>query len=249
MATPGSPPVPHVGGPVIGSGCLTVFIEGQPAARAGDPCSCVGEPDMIVKGSIGVFIGGLPAARMGDGTAHGGVVISGCVTVLIGEVINGKSEAIDQAIKLSILLLENKIRLLEQNDPETLKAFKKWFGREDEEAKRVIMERMRRVLAVSKRLSLENFKDKSIDQKQVELFAEVYETDRLHTIYINHMFWEAKSEGKGSKAGTIIHELSHFEDIGNTKDYAYGKLCLGLAKNYPNDALNNAESFEYFMVC
>lgn len=76
-------PQPHVGGIVV-SGCPTVFIGGFPAARAFDPCVCAGPPNAIVQGSATVSIGGLPAARMGDTTAHGGVVVSGCPTVLIG---------------------------------------------------------------------------------------------------------------------------------------------------------------------
>lgn len=86
MVTPGTPPVPHVGGPVIGPGVPTVLIGGMPAAVLGDSCTCVGPPDTIILGSTGVMIGGKPAARMGDMTAHGGVISVGCPTVLIGEV-------------------------------------------------------------------------------------------------------------------------------------------------------------------
>lgn len=77
-------PVPHVGGPITGPGCPTVLIGGLPAARMGDMATCVGPPDTIVGGSPTVLIGGQPAARMGDSTAHGGVIILGCPTVLIG---------------------------------------------------------------------------------------------------------------------------------------------------------------------
>lgn len=76
-------PQPHVGGPIV-SGCPTVLIGGQPAARVTDPCVCAGPPDMIAKGSATVLIGGLPAARQFDQTAHGGVVVSGFPDVLIG---------------------------------------------------------------------------------------------------------------------------------------------------------------------
>jgi len=84
MVTPGTPPVPHVGGPVMPPGCPTVLIEGQPAARMGDMLTCTGPPDSIVKGSGTVMIGGQPAARMGDTTAHGGSIILGSFTVMIG---------------------------------------------------------------------------------------------------------------------------------------------------------------------
>lgn len=84
MVTPGVPPVPHVGGPVIGPGCPTVLIGKLPAARVGDNLVCVGPPDAIVKGSATVMIGGMPAARMGDTCAHGGAIAIGLPTVMIG---------------------------------------------------------------------------------------------------------------------------------------------------------------------
>ena len=76
--------VPHVGGPVLPPGAPTVLIGGMPAACVGDMVTCVGPPDTIAMGSATVMIGGKPAARLGDSTAHGGVIILGCPTVLIG---------------------------------------------------------------------------------------------------------------------------------------------------------------------
>ena len=76
--------VPHVGGPILPPGGLTVLIGGMPAARVGDMATCVGPPDVIALGSFTVLIGGMPAARMGDLTAHGGTIVLGCPTVLIG---------------------------------------------------------------------------------------------------------------------------------------------------------------------
>jgi uncharacterized Zn-binding protein involved in type VI secretion len=76
--------VPHVGGPILPPCCPTVLIGGLPAARVTDMATCVGPPDVIILGSFTVLIGSLPAARMGDMTAHGGVIIMGWPTVLIG---------------------------------------------------------------------------------------------------------------------------------------------------------------------
>src|SRR5450631_3120615 len=83
MVTPGLPPIPHVGGPVI-SGAPTVLTGKLPQARATDQCVCVGPPDVIAKGSMTVLICKLPAARLGDTCAHGGAVVMGYPTVLIG---------------------------------------------------------------------------------------------------------------------------------------------------------------------
>ena len=84
MLTPGVPPIPHVGGPILPPGCPTVLIGGMPAARATDMCMCVGPPDLIAMGSPTVLIGGMPAARMTSTCGHGGTVIVGCPLVLIG---------------------------------------------------------------------------------------------------------------------------------------------------------------------
>jgi len=88
MVTPGTPPVPHVGGP-ISMGAPTVIIGMMPAARIGDMAICVGPPDVIAMGSPTVLIEMKPAARLGDMTAHGGVISVGCPTVLIGEAGGG----------------------------------------------------------------------------------------------------------------------------------------------------------------
>jgi uncharacterized Zn-binding protein involved in type VI secretion len=85
MVTPGVPPIPHVGGPILGPCVPTVLVGFMPAATLGDMAFCVASPpDVIVTGSATVLIGGKPAARLGDSSAHGGKIVVGCFTVLIG---------------------------------------------------------------------------------------------------------------------------------------------------------------------
>ena len=87
MVTPGTAtvmPIPHAGGPVLGPGAPTVLIGGLPAARVSDSAMCVGPPDVIIAGSATVLIAGLPAARVGDATSHGGSIVTGLATVMIG---------------------------------------------------------------------------------------------------------------------------------------------------------------------
>ena len=81
--------VPHVGGPIMGPGVPTVLIGGMVAAVMGDICTCTGPPDVVAIGSAGVLIGGKPAARMGDMTVHGGAIVLGLPTVMIGEAGGG----------------------------------------------------------------------------------------------------------------------------------------------------------------
>ncbi|MFK7887700.1 MAG: PAAR domain-containing protein [Gammaproteobacteria bacterium] len=84
MQTPGLPPIPHVGGPIVGPGIPTVLIGSLPAAVVGDSAVCVGPPDTVAKGSATVMIGGKPAARVGDTCAHGGSIVMGLPTVIVG---------------------------------------------------------------------------------------------------------------------------------------------------------------------
>ena len=97
MVTPGLPPIPHVGGPIVGPGCPTVLIGNLPAARISDMATCVGPPDSIVMGAFTVLIGNKPAARIGDMTAHGGTIVAGMPTVLIG--MSGQAQALTAAAR------------------------------------------------------------------------------------------------------------------------------------------------------
>jgi uncharacterized Zn-binding protein involved in type VI secretion len=76
--------VPHVGGPILPPCCPTVLTGSLPQARVTDMATCVGPPDMIALGSFTVLVGSLPAARLGDMTVHGGTIVLGLPTVLIG---------------------------------------------------------------------------------------------------------------------------------------------------------------------
>jgi uncharacterized Zn-binding protein involved in type VI secretion len=108
MVTPGTPPVPHVGGPITGPGVPNVLIGGKPAAVMGDMCVCTGPPDSIIKGSLGVHIGGKPAARMGDFCAHGGTITLGQPNVLIGELMPSPPEIVMVLAKKPMIRIKKK---------------------------------------------------------------------------------------------------------------------------------------------
>jgi uncharacterized Zn-binding protein involved in type VI secretion len=71
MVTPGTPPIPHVGGPIT-LGSTGVFIGGKPAARMGDMAVCVGPPSTIILGCMTVLIGEAGAGGGGGGAGAGG---------------------------------------------------------------------------------------------------------------------------------------------------------------------------------
>lgn len=83
MQTPGTPPIPHVGGPEVVA-APTVMICNMPAGQMGDQTVCVGPPDTVAKGSATVMICSKPADRIGDTNAHGGALTVGAPTVMIG---------------------------------------------------------------------------------------------------------------------------------------------------------------------
>lgn len=265
MVTPGG--IPHEGGKII-SGCQTVLIEGEPAATVGDVCLCNGGfLDVISSGSSGVFIEDKPAARQGHLCSHGGIIISGSTTVLIGETMNldliraldkDKSDFIEpseeekivlinQAIHDCITLLEGKLVLLEQKDQETLDAFKTWFGRDDDEAKQIILTRIIKALEVCRTLKVDNFGQIAYKKDRKVNYAEVCRIDEQYSIFLGDSFWGLGIGKRRSKAGILAHELSHFKSIGNTEDHAYNDDCLELANDNPGDALYNADSFEFFI--
>ncbi|CAE6442538.1 unnamed protein product [Rhizoctonia solani] len=79
------------------------------------------------------------------------------------------------------------------------------------------------------------------------IYAYVIIPGHFQEIYLCGAFWNAPMEGTDSKAGTIIHEASHFPEYAGTSDHAYGQgACRDLSRNDPNRAAMNADSHEYF---
>ncbi|AJQ97720.1 M35 family metallo-endopeptidase [Gynuella sunshinyii] len=77
-------------------------------------------------------------------------------------------------------------------------------------------------------------------------YAYVYPNDP-YKIYVCNAFWSAPLTGTDSKAGTLVHEMSHFYVVANTDDYAYGQSSAKrLARTSPGTAIQNADSHEYF---
>ncbi|WP_051377901.1 M35 family metallo-endopeptidase [Derxia gummosa] len=78
------------------------------------------------------------------------------------------------------------------------------------------------------------------------VYAYVYPSSP-YRIYLCGAFWAAPNTGTDSRAGTLIHELSHFTVVAGTDDYAYGQdAAQSLAISNPTRARMNADSHEYF---
>jgi len=81
---------------------------------------------------------------------------------------------------------------------------------------------------------------------QKNTYAYVY-PNRHYEVHLCGAFWTAPATGTDSKAGTLVHETSHFDNVAATDDWAYGKsACQSLATSDPVKAVNNADSHEYF---
>ncbi|HEX8249770.1 MAG TPA: M35 family metallo-endopeptidase, partial [Pyrinomonadaceae bacterium] len=77
-------------------------------------------------------------------------------------------------------------------------------------------------------------------------YAYVY-ANQPYNIYICSVFWQAPATGTDSKAGTLIHETSHFTIVAGTEDWVYGQSgAKNLAVSDPNKAVDNADNHEYF---
>ena len=95
---------------------------------------------------------------------------------------------------------------------------------------------------------IDNFESINDEFNGKRYFALVNSDDEFHTFLLGDPFWKDAKNGAKYSGATLVHELSHFEDIGHTIDFDYGeKQCLFLAQNYPNRALYNAENFERFI--
>jgi peptidyl-Lys metalloendopeptidase len=77
-------------------------------------------------------------------------------------------------------------------------------------------------------------------------YAYVY-PNRPYEIFVCRAFWSAPTGGTDSKAGTLVHEMSHFDVVAGTDDVVYGQTgAKNLAISDPNKAITNADSHEYF---
>jgi type VI secretion system secreted protein VgrG len=155
-------------------------------------------------------------------------------------------KAITQAIAdQKKMLLEKKAELTRWN-PEDQDRFRRAFGKTDEKTRKIMQGRIDRMIDLNKNTTIENFTPAPPDDDNE--FAHVTPSDPSKTIYLGKDFHTAPARGPNSKAGTLCHEMSHFDDIGGTDDLGYGTTeASHLAKKHPDNAVQNADNFEYYM--
>jgi uncharacterized Zn-binding protein involved in type VI secretion len=242
---------------IIVMGSPTVLIGGLMAARLGDPTA---HGAVILLGCFTVMIGeaGVPAPSAPSAPSVPSVPSAPLVASKDGgdsptppapkpeSWVDKNKEALRQALKDQAEMLKTKKDALEKWDDAAKADFKKWFGKTDDASKKKIQDRIDKMLELNKNFKVEQFKPASPEKDS--RFAYVYPTDKARSVYIDKAFHNAPAKGKDSKAGAISHEMSHFDSVGGTKDHQYGpSKCKNLAEKDPDKALENADSFEYFL--
>ena len=244
--------LPACFGPAI-KGSPTMMVDGKPALRVPDEgvhFLCTSSNQWrAVEGSATVLIDGMPAVRKGDQTLHcGGLgkMITGSSNCLIGgPSINILDQARENALEMLALMKE----ALERWNEEDQALFEQWFGTVDEEFRQEMLDRVNNTIEAVENSSNEMFRLPAPDMDKTGLNAYVYGSRTANKeIYLGDNWFDGLSEdstgGRNSRPATLIHEFSHFDDIGDTKDHAYDDNTIDLGATDPEKAQENADSFE-----
>ncbi|WP_242107871.1 M35 family metallo-endopeptidase [Luteimonas aquatica] len=169
----------------------------------------------------------------GGGTLVNGITYKGCTTT--------RMNSIDQAITAARNYTENSKNYL--NAGTAGPRYTTWFGSYTSSRYNTAKQHFTAI-------------DSAMDQNGGQItvncgcsssaYAYVY-PNQPYEIYVCKAFWSAPVTGTDSKAGTLVHEMSHFNVVAGTDDVVYGQSgAKNLALTDPNGALNNADSHEYF---
>jgi len=124
----------------------------------------------------------------------------------------------------------------------TAPRYKEWFGVYDQGRYSSVLTHYQKIYDALANQTV-TFK---CDCSDAGTYAYVYPT-KPYEIHLCGLFWSAPLTGTDSQAGTLIHETSHFNVVAGTDDHVYGQTgCRNLAKTNPSDAIDNADSHEYF---
>ncbi|MFP5285099.1 MAG: M35 family metallo-endopeptidase, partial [Thermoanaerobaculia bacterium] len=153
---------------------------------------------------------------------------------------NTVRQALADAEKGAQIALEN----LQKNACSGNDTYKTWFGACDSTRYQTVTNK---VSAIKSTLNTKTMTFNCAPPSNCDgTIAYVYKYSP-YTIYLCGAYWNLGDKGYDTKAGTIVHEVSHFAVVADTSDYAYGtSACKTLAQNDPNKAIANADSYEYF---
>jgi uncharacterized Zn-binding protein involved in type VI secretion len=222
-----------------------VHTNARGALRLGDGgsytqcCTKPAVPWVATAGAATVLINNEPAAAMSLATTHvggRGALIGGSGNVLVGGAVitTGELARVD-----ALAMIDKGLQSLDRWNTEDRRHFKEWFGTDSEWARELMRERL---LQMREKLLHEEL----VPGTKTGTYAHVYPF--TNTVNLDARFWSAPRTGADSRAGTLIHETSHFWGAGGTDDIVYGQPgCKTLAKQSPSKALNNADNHEYWL--
>jgi len=129
----------------------------------------------------------------------------------------------------------------DNNDNAQAQRYLTWFGLSNTSRKNRVKSSLKNIYTV--------LRDKHIAfdcSCKDSYYAYVY-PNNPYNIYLCSGFWSAKLSGIDSQSGTIVHQLSYFKIVADTKDYSFGEYeAKNLAIEFPDYAVMNADSYEYF---
>lgn len=122
--------------------------------------------------------------------------------------------------------------------------YQTWFGKPDTNRQNIVTTSFKQILdALNNKQMVFSCK---CDEGDNSIFGYVY-PNSPYIVHLCSSFFSANVLGTDSKAGTIIHETSHFTIVAGTYDHVYGQdNAKNLAIHEPSKAINNADSYEYF---
>ncbi len=194
--------------------------------------------------SVDLWVEGLASRGSNTDKKRPGGGASDCVngTCFTGRCDNGQKTDILSALNAADQITNDAVSYLSSHSANNTSArYETWFGAPTSN----------RYATASAHFNAIN---DTIDNQQITFdcscnqsyFAYVY-PNQPYTVYLCRAFWSANELGTDSRAGTIVHELSHFNVVAGTDDVVYGQSgAKNLAITDPDQALNNADSHEYF---
>ncbi|CAF4705681.1 unnamed protein product, partial [Rotaria sp. Silwood2] len=149
---------------------------------------------------------------------------------------------ITTAVSWALKYADNSFNYLNKTKPRGTNRYKTWFGRfmlNNWNTQKIHFRNIKNALS-SKRITFD------CGCNELSFYAYVYR-DQPYIIHLCPLFWSTPMTGTDSKAGTLIHEASHFSVVVGTSDHAYGQMAsISLALNTPSKAIMNGDSHEYF---
>ncbi|SEW11628.1 Lysine-specific metallo-endopeptidase [Cognatiyoonia koreensis] len=136
--------------------------------------------------------------------------------------------------------------------------FETWFGKYSPAAAETVRGNLKRVVTAIRTGRIRTkCEDISRNECEPDIYAYVYD-DEPYLIRICPPFFSLPNMARlrpgqtssnfGTRAGTIVHEITHFNNVADTDDNCYARdVCADFAQDYPSEALRNADSYQYFV--